>query len=361
MKLIYFNVEISHFVFEGINRTKRLRMIKYKGITYDVGTEYIPGIFTRDSLEEERVEFDMDAIRNKLNCNSVRIYGKEPERLILAAGIALKYGLEVWLSPRLIDADIENTLTYLEGIASGFELLKQKYPARELDLVVGGELTTDMSSFVHGDSILERIANLLKPAFFIKNSSGIEAGYQKSFDKFLKEAVSTVRKKFSGKVTYASAMWENVDWSDFDFISMNLYKASFNESFHDKILKKLVSGKKPVVITEFGCSSYEGADSKGPTGYSVLDFSKIPPVFREKCVRNEKVQADYIIDLLRTYDKGKVTGAFVFDFYSQRYTYSNDPDKDYDMVSFSITKSLGNNLWEPKESFHRIAEYFKEK
>jgi hypothetical protein len=335
--------------------------MKYKGITYDVGTEYIPSILTRDTLDEERIGFDMDAIRNKLNCNSVRIYGKEPERLILAAGIALKYDLEVWLSPRLIDGDIENTLIYLEDIAAKFELLKQKYPTRESVLIIGGELTTDMSSFVHGDSILERISNLLKPAFFVRNSLGIEAGYQKSFDKFLKDAVSMIRKKFSGKVTYASAMWEKVDWSDFDFISMNLYKASFNTSFHDKILRKLVSKRKPVIITEFGCGTFEGADSKGPTGYAVLDFSKIPPVFKEKCVRNEKVQADYIIDLLQTYDRENVAGAFVFDFYTQRFTYNNNPDKDYDKVSSSITKSMGNDIWEPKESFHRIAEYYKER
>ena len=335
--------------------------MKYKGITYDVGTEYLPGILTRDTPDEKRVGYDMDAIRNKLRCNSVRIYGKEPESLILAAGIALKYGLEVWLSPRLIDGDIENTSGYIEDIAAKFEMLRQKYPARELVFIIGGELTTDMSSFVHGDSILERISNLLKPAFFVKNSLGIEAGYQKSFDRFLKDAVSMVRKKFSGKVTYASAMWEKVDWSDFDFISMNLYKASFNASFHDKILRKLVSKRKPVIITEFGCGAFKGADSKGPTGYSVLDFSKIPPVFKEKCIRNEKVQADYIIDLLQTYDREKVTGAFVFDFYTQRFTYSDDPDKDYDKVSSSVTKAIGNDSWEPKESFYRIAEYYKEK
>jgi hypothetical protein len=333
--------------------------MKYKGITYDIGTEYIPGIFTRDTLDEGRVERDMDAIRNQLNCNSVRIYGKEPGRLILASDTALKYDLDVWLSPRLIDGDIENTLTYLKDIATDFELLKKKYPTRELVFIIGGEMTTDMSSFVFGDSILERIANLLKPAFFIKNSLGIESGYQKSFDNFLKEAVSLVRKEFSGKVTYASAMWEKVDWSDFDFVSMNLYKASFNESSHNKTLKKLFSKRKPVIITEFGCGSYTGADRKGPTGYSVLDFSKIPPVFKEKCVRNEKIQAEYIIDLLKTYDNEKVAGTFVFDFYTERFAYSTNPENDYDMVSSSVTKALGKNGWEPKESFYRIAEYYK--
>lgn len=97
------------------------------------------------------------------------------------------------------------------------------------------------------------------------------------------------------------------------------------------------------MITEFGCCSYIGADKKGPTGYMVLDTLKIPPEFREKCVRSEKVQADYIIDSLQTYDKENIAGAFIFDFYTQKYTYSNISENDFDMASFSITKSLGNN------------------
>src|SRR6266511_2175864 len=106
--------------------------MKYKGITYDIGTEYSPNILTRDNLNEDIVKSDMFAIKNKLNCNSIRIYGKESERLILAAEIALQHGLNVWLSPRLINENIENTLHYLKNIAEEFELLKQKYASQEL-------------------------------------------------------------------------------------------------------------------------------------------------------------------------------------------------------------------------------------
>jgi hypothetical protein len=335
--------------------------MKYKGITYDIGTEYKTNILTRDDLDETVIKSDMDVIKNKLNCNPVRIYGKEPKNLIHAAEIALEYGLNVWLSPRLINGNTGNTLSYLKSVAKESELLRVKHPARELVFIIGGELTIDMNCFVPGETIQARIANLTKPLFFIKKALGFKPEYQKSFNRFLRDAVTTVKKEFSGKVTYASAMWEKVDWSDFDFISMNLYKASFNKSFYNRELKKLVSKGKPVVITEFGCCCYDGADLRGPAGYSVLDASKTPPVFKEKCVRNEKVQADYIIDLLQTYDREKVTGAFIFDFYSQKLTYSSNPGNDYDMASFSITKSLGNNIREPKESFFRIAEYYRDK
>lgn len=333
--------------------------MKYKGITYDIGTEYTPNVLSRDILDEYMVRIDMETIKNKLNCNSVRIYGKEPKRLIFAAEKALQRDLNVWLSPRLIDGNIENTLEYLKNVAAEFESLNLKYPGHGLVFVIGGELTIDMNSFVQGDTLQTRVANLMKPLFFIKNALGIKPKYQESFNQFLKNAVATVKNEFSGKITYASAMWEKVDWSDFDFVSMNLYRASFNKSYFNKTLDKLASYGKPVAITEFGCCSYNGADDKGPAGYSILDTSNTPPTFREKCTRNEKVQADYIIDLLQTYDHEKVAGTFIFDFYNQKLTYSDNRNNDYDMASFSITRSLGNNTWAPKESFHRIAEYYK--
>ncbi len=140
-------------------------------------------------------------------------------------------------------------------------MLRVKHPANELVFIIGGELTIDMNCFIAGESIHARIANLAKPLFFIKNALGFKPRYQKSFNQFLRDAVSIVKKEFSGKVAYASAMWEKVDWSDFDF-------------------------------------------------------------------------------------------------YTQRQTYSSNPDNDYDMASFSITKSLGNNNWKPKESFYKIADYY---
>ena len=86
----------------------------------------------------------------------------------------------------------------------------------------------------------------------------------------------------------------------------------------------------------------------------------MPPVFKEKCIRNEKVQSNYILELLQIYERENVEGSFIFDFYSQDLTYSNNPDNDYDMASFSITRSMCNNNWEPKKSFIRVGEYFKE-
>lgn len=335
--------------------------MKSKGINYDIGTEYTYGILTRTGLTSELIKSDMYEIKNVLYCNSIRIYGKESIDLILAADIALENGLNVWLSPRLINFNIQNSLLYLEDVSAQFEILRKKYPAQELVLIVGGEISIDMNGFVKGDTIYERISNLLKPIFFLKNAVGIRPSFQKSLDQFLEDAVAVVKKHFYGKITYASASWENVNWSIFDIVSVNLYKAEFNKSFYLKILKRMASKGKPLAITEFGCCTYVGADKKGASGFTILDQSIIPPLFKKKCERSEKVQADYILDLLQIFDREKVNSTFIFDFYMQKLTHSQNTDLDYDKASFGITKSTGENKWEPKESFYVISNYYRNK
>jgi len=119
------------------------------------------------------------------------------------------------------------------------------------------------------------------------------------------------------------------------------------------------SNDKPLAITEFGCCTYVGADKKGPSGYMVLDMTTAVPTFKEKCERSEETQATYILDLLRTYKKQNVVATFVFDFYSQSYTFNSNPDLDYDKASFSITKSMGQNKWERKLSFGTISKFYE--
>lgn len=332
--------------------------MKNKGVTYDVGTEYTPNIFSRVNLNAEIVNTDMKAIKNDLHCNSVKIYGKDVDRLLLASTAALENGLNVWLSPRLINGTVEETLEYLKDVARGSQQLKEKFPSQEVVFVVAGEATIDAKGFIEGNTIHERIGYLMKPIFFIKNALGIKPAFQKSFNEFLKKSVAIVRNEFSGKVTYASAMWENVDWSIFDILSVNLYKASFNQSYFDRKLKKLVSSGKPVAITEFGCCPFVGADQMGPTGYFILDFSVNPPVFKEPCIRSEEVQSKYIVDLLNKYESAGVMSTFVFDFYSEGFCHDLNPERDFDKASFSITKHACQSKWEPKLAFTEIGNYY---
>ena len=371
-KIIKYNKRAHYFsifaVWMLLNYTKSqvaanltTQHMKYKGVTYDIGIEYAPGILTRTGLTSDLLVYDISEIKNNLNCNSIRIYGNDDELLILASELALQNGLNVWLSPRYVNADTKQTIEKLNEIAARTEVLRVKYANNEIILITGGEASIDTKGFLKGETIFDRIQNLSKPSFFIKKALGFKPEYQKDFISYLKQSADTVRSKFKGKITYASALWEDVDWSIFDIVSINLYKASFNKLFFERKVKQMSSIGKPLAITEFGCCCYVGADEKGPTGFSVLETTNNTPVFKENCERSEKTQATYITDLLLTYQQANVEATFIFDFYSQKYTYDDDPNLDYDKASFGITKSVGQNKWEPKLSFNAIAKFYNEK
>ena len=95
--------------------------------------------------------------------------------------------------------------------------------------------------------------------------------FNRNLNRFLAKAVEGVRRHFHGPVTYASGTWESVDWTPFDFVSIDCYRDAMNKKvFHQNLRKYLVHGK-PVVITEFGGCTYRGAEDKGaltPTGGS---------------------------------------------------------------------------------------------
>jgi hypothetical protein len=63
--------------------------------------------------------------------------------------------------------------------------------------------------------------------------------------------------------------------------------------------------------------------------------------------------------LFKLYDNAKVEGAFIFEFCPQNNTYHDNPNFDFDIAGFGITKSVEENNWETQDSFYRIAEYYR--
>ncbi len=78
--------------------------MQIRGVTYDVGTPTISGGLTRETLPLNVVEQEMQVIAKELHCNAVRVSGRDIDRLKLAARVAARQGLDVWLSPTLHDA-----------------------------------------------------------------------------------------------------------------------------------------------------------------------------------------------------------------------------------------------------------------
>ena len=102
---------------------------------------------------------------------------------------------------------------------------------------------------VPGKTVNQRLANIRRP--------GLRSGpYAQEFQAFLAEAAERVRKVFHGPLTYASTMFEVVDWSLFDYIGIDHYRNSKVERRYAERIGPYLGQGKPVINTEFGHSSY---------------------------------------------------------------------------------------------------------
>ena len=348
-----------------------------KGVCYDVGA--VMGFNWRPHFDPKIVRREIEIIRTDLHCNAIRISGLSIDRLKTAGEDALGQGLEVWLYPVMWDKSPERTLRYIAKAAEAAESLRQNY-GDKLVFIVGGELTLFMKGIIPGKNFPSRLKN---PKLFSLIKSG---EHNKPLNAFLSKASAEVRKVFGGKVTYASLVWEAVDWSLFDFVGVDHYRVERIKNQYIDMLKPAFAHGKPVVITEFGYSTtHAGVGSEGlldPAGLgvkSMIDFKSqflhqlplvgrfVQPHLVGDHVRDEQWQANQLVDNLAVLDKAGVDGAFVSNFISQITPYSDDPKYDLDMASSSLVKYYEGKRngttypempWEPKEAFRAVADYY---
>ena len=120
---------------------------------------------------------------------------------------------------------------------------------------------------------------------------------------------------FHGKVTYASvALVETVDWSIFDYVCIDAYRDKLIRNSFGEMLKRYFTFGRPVVIGEFGCCTYKGAEDRGGMGWDIADFSTKPPKLKGDYIYDQTTQAREITEELRIFDEVGVYGAFVFTF-----------------------------------------------
>ena len=332
--------------------------MKRKGVCYDVG-RVMMGEDWRPTFDPHMVHRELEIINNDLHCNTVRICGLDLDRLMTATEDALKQGLEVWLSPEMWDKSQEETLDYLVKAAAAADSLCSDFP-QHLVVSVGSELTLFMQGIVEGTNFMERMGH---PAFWEQ----IKAGrHNKPLNAFLARANKAVRQVFRGNVIYISVPLETVDWSLFDFVGVDIYRETrIKDSFGD-LIKRYFAHHKPVIIDEFGCCTYQGAEEAGGRGWAIVDFGTTPLQLNGEYVRDEGLQARELTDVLSILDSVGVDGAFVFTFVSPTSPYNEDPTYDLDMASYSLVKSYVDKHgatcpdmpWEPKASFKAVAEYY---
>lgn len=79
-----------------------------------------------------------------------------------------------------------------------------------------------------------------------------------------------MKRNYKGRVTYASGIWEDVDWSLFDIVGVDYYRDRQTAEDYVNGIQRYARHGKPVVVMEVGCCAYRGAARMGSAGHTVL-------------------------------------------------------------------------------------------
>ncbi|HXY47286.1 MAG TPA: abortive infection protein [Thermoplasmata archaeon] len=350
--------------------------MRVKGVCYDVGI--VMGMNWRPVFEPSVVRRELQIIHTDLHCNAVRIVGHRLERLLFATEAALALGLDVWYCPQFWNRSASKTARYLARAAEAVEPLRQRWPDKVV-FSVGSEISLFSRGILPGRTFTLRMNNpRLAP---IVRSGRLRA----PLNAFLSQAVKAVRAVYRGRISYASLIWEGVDWTPFDYVGIDHYRTTSIEDRYLEMLRPAFATGKPVVITEFGYETMKGGPmsegflSSAGLKPSLIDvrsqyFHQLPllgrfvrPRLKATCLRDEGFQARKLTEQLGLLETVGVDGAFVSQFVSQITPYDPDPRFDLDVASSSLVRYLERGRgatypempWEPKESFWAVAEWYR--
>ncbi|RDI49038.1 hypothetical protein [Nocardia mexicana] len=318
--------------------------MRAKGITYDTG--FTPGLSSRPEFDPDAVKEEIRVVAEDLHCDAVRIIGGDPERMSVAARHAVDAGLEVWFSPFPSDLTTDDMRPYFAECADRAEAVGAQV------FVTGCELSLFAAGFLPGADLLTRVAN-----FTSGDPAAMEnlAEATPRINAFLAETVTTVRKRFGGKVTYASALWEEIDWEPFDIVGIDAYVDPEDPACRPG-LRQFFRHGKPIAVTEFGCCTYRGAAARSGIGWDIADHEADPPRIKGDYVRDEDEQVRYMRAIFDLAEDESVDTAFWFTFASYSCPHHEDPRFDLDLAAFGVCKVMPDGSLEPKRAFHALAE-----
>jgi hypothetical protein len=303
--------------------TRKDHDVRARGINYDTG--FLPGDkLSRKTFTAEIVRGEMAVVAGELHCDAIRISGRQPDRLAIAAQEAKAAGLEVWLAPFPVDLGPADTLKLFETCA--------QQTAADV-FVTGCELSAFGNGFIPGETFSDRLQSMATAdmAWWMSLGPVIER-----LNSFLAEAAETVRKHFKGRITYASGPWEHVDWQPFDIVGVDAYRATYNaENFRSELRQHFTHGK-PVAVTEYGTCAYKGAGDLGGMAWHVPDGA----------IPDEDEQVRYLDELLTIFEEEGVDTALWFTFaaYNRR-----------DLGSYGIVEMLDETRWQKRKVFDAMA------
>ncbi|GIJ76577.1 hypothetical protein SAMN05443287_10895 [Micromonospora phaseoli] len=344
-------------------------VLRSVGVTYDTGTNFATGQgeLSRVLWSAGRMADEIGAIRRRLHCNSVTVYGSDLGRLADTARTAAEAGLHVWLQPRLVDRSQSEIVDHLAEAARVAERLRRDGAA--ISFSAGCVHSVFTPGLVPGGRYHERMANifadadhqLLRPTDTVDPVDG-----NKRLNQFLDRAVDAVRSIFSGGVGYAAAPFEDVDWRLFDVIRlMHFYTLGYPARDEDRVaeIARYHRWGKPVMIAEFGTATHARAAEMAFLSFDVVDRGAVPPTVRPGVRRDEPAQADFHQRMLDVFVRAGVHGVAVSEFIHPTHPYSADPRLDLDVASMALVRTVREDhhdpasayRWEPKQSFHALA------
>ncbi|MFB7651396.1 MULTISPECIES: abortive phage infection protein [unclassified Streptomyces] len=335
-------------------RTGGHRGLTRRGVVYTVGAGETPGT----AWDATRMRADIRAIRRALHANTVDVTGDGVERLTATAAEAAEQGLHVWLQPTLGDVPQREILEHLAECGRFAERLRRQ--GASVELSVSCEFWLFVPGIIPGATATERIENLQSGNLDFEQ-------VQRRLNAFTAKAAEVGRSVFDGRLGYAAAQDDDVDWSLFDIVGVDYYSYHRDPADHVRELRRYQSWGKPVAITEFGTCTYQGAPSAGGMGWAVVDHEKDPPEIKGGLVRSERTQADHLTDLLSVFESMGLYAAMAFEFLTADAPHRpDDPLHDLDMASYAITKPVKDRPddpaspwhWEPKEAFHALARRY---
>jgi membrane protease YdiL (CAAX protease family) len=333
--------------------------LKQRGIIYDVGSSYAPGQSSREKWDKEAVKYDLKVIRESLHCNSVTLMGDDLDRLEEAAHFALEDDLFVWLHPASFGSEPEEMLSQLRDGAILAEKLRKKHEDK-IGLKVGLELSVFTAGSIPGRDFERRAQHL-------KWFGLLLPWFNRRLNALLRQTVEVAREHFKGDITYGSGAWEDVKWEMFDFIGVNYFFDTSTAVNYVEGLRRYQRFNKPIIITEFGCCAYEGAELKGGEGGWIQDWSNLNERKLDgNYTRNEQIQADYIGQLIEVFESENIYGAFINQFIEEDHPYSVEALYDLDMASLGIVKACpvdseqatDEKGWLPKKAFYEVANRY---
>jgi len=324
--------------------------LNIKGISYVIG-----------DTSGDAVRRDLRAIAEDLHCTTVMLIGTDPQPQIETAEYALAAGLDVYIRPYLADRPRAALLAHLATTAAAAEELRVRHPGR-VTLMLGSEFSLTSPGMIPGPRLFLRLQVLLRWRRFF------DRRITRRLNVLLAAALATARHAFHGPITYAAGYWEQVDWTGFDLVGVNLYRFGSDPAAYEQRLDALLrDAEKPVIITEFGCGAHRGAERRGPGAFRIVNWFAEPPHIKDGHIRDERTQAAYLAELIELYAARGVHGCFVFTFAMPDFPHRADPLYDLDMAGFGVVKVSpadpghhpgDSGGWAPKEAFDEVARQY---